>query len=302
MLEDLKIEAQYAGFAFLADTRTLPRLRPHRHVELEFNLVERGSITYVVDGRRFRFPKRTLLWLFSAQEHQLVDRTDDARYYVAVFKPDLIRNACTEPKYASLARGAPEDPARVLHAELPPESFDLLRRTIDSVLEDGLNPDLLSREAGFGVTAGFHYEHHDPNWLNAGLRLLLLHGWRLQRALTGATRAVRLHTAVRQALALLSDEVEPGDLRELARRCGVSDAHLSRTFARQVGVPISRYRNALRLRRFWDACHRTPAPNLTDAAYSAGFGSYAQFFKVFHSAYGCGPRDCIGSDRAESLS
>lgn len=299
MLEDLKIDPRYDGFAFLADTRSLPRLRPHRHIELELNLVERGEITYVVAGRRVRFRKRTLLWMFPSQEHQLVDQSGDARYYVAVFKPDLIRDACRGDDYAPLLRDAVEAGDKVaLHTELTTESFDRLSRAIDQLTAGGPDPDLLSREAGFGFGSDFRYEHHDPDWLNAGLRFLLLMAWRMQRGRVGESRAVTLHPAVRKAMVLMTEESdEPESLASLAVQCEVSEAHLSRMFSRQVGVPITRYRNSLRLSRFWDAYRRSTRPSVTAAAYAAGFGSYAQFYKVFHESYRTGPREYLAEAR-----
>lgn len=64
---------------FLAESvRNPPMLRPHRHVELELNLVVGGEIRYVVDDKSYHFPSGTLLRLFPGQVHQLVDRTPDA--------------------------------------------------------------------------------------------------------------------------------------------------------------------------------------------------------------------------------
>jgi gentisate 1,2-dioxygenase len=98
MRQFLKIGRRYDGFLFLAEAVRNPQmLRSHHHAELELNLVVRGSITYVVEGRRFKFDARTLLWLFPAQEHHLVDQTSDAQYYVAVFKPSLIARSCRTP-------------------------------------------------------------------------------------------------------------------------------------------------------------------------------------------------------------
>ncbi len=302
MLENLKLGPRYDGFLFLAESaRNPPALRPHHHVELELNLVVNGTITYVVGGRRFSFPKRTLLWMFPEQEHQLVDRTVDAQYYVAVFKPGLIARACRGGAYAGLKRKKPEvdaeargEGAAVLHTELAPDAFDLLRRTMDAIVEDGLDPDLLNREAGFGVGSDFRFEHGDPDWLNAGLRHLLLLAWRQQRGRSGAARAVALHPAVRKALALLADGEWEAALGTLAKRCGVSEAYLSRVFARHVGVSLTRYRSSVRLARFWEL-YREPERQRTiaEAVFAAGFGSYAQFYKVFAQAYGRGPRDAL---------
>jgi methylphosphotriester-DNA--protein-cysteine methyltransferase len=297
MLADLKLTPEYDGFLFLAEAaRNPPILRPHRHVELELNLVVRGSITYVVDGRRGTFPHGTLLWIYPSQEHQLVDRTGDAQYYVAVFKPELIESACHRADYAGLKRRE-VDYEGLLHTRLEAESFDLIRRTMDSLMGSSIDPDVLNREAGFGVDSSFSFHHGDPDALNAGLRYLLLLAWRSHHL--GALRggAVALHPAVRKALHLLTTQEWDDDLAQLARRCSVSDAYLSRVFRQQIGVPLSRYRNSVRLGRFWERLQAPDQPTIAEAVYAAGFGSYAQFFKVFVDAYGRGPRECL-QDRA----
>ncbi len=291
MLENLKLGPRYDGFLFLAEAaRNPPVLKPHRHVELELNVVVRGSITYVVGGRRFTFGQRTLLWMFPAQEHQLVDRSGDAQYYVTVFKPGLISQAAGGAGYEGLRRENPEGEG-VLNTKLEPATFDLIRRTMEVTVADGLHPDVLNREAGFGVGSDFAFEHGDPDALNAALRHLLLLCWRCQRGRLTPDGAVVLHPAVRQALALLGEGAWDDDLAGLARRCGVSEAYLSRVFARQVGVPLNRYRNSVRLGRFLELRRSGEGRTLTELAYEAGFGSYAQFFKIYVQAYGQGPRE-----------
>jgi AraC-like DNA-binding protein len=296
VLQNLKIGSKYDGFLYLAESvRNLPKLGSHHHVELELNVVVRGSITYVAGGRRFTFTKRTLLWLFPAQEHQLVDRSDDAEFYVAVFKPALIKRSCRSSAYAELRRRRISG-GRVLHTLLEPESFDLIRQTMDALMQGSLDPDVLNRECGFGVGADFCFEHADPDGLNAGLHHLLLLCWRCQQGGKRQRKEVTLHPAVHKALELLGEDQWANDLAQLARRCGVSEAHLSRTFARQIGVPLSRYRNSLRLSRFWVHYRKSGQNTLIEAVYAAGFGSYAQFYKVFTKAYGSGPRKCLRTE------
>jgi AraC-like DNA-binding protein len=292
MLENLKLGAAYEGFLFLAESvRNPPVLRPHYHVELELNLVAQGSITYVVGGQRFSFEKRTLLWMFPAQEHQLVDRTADAQYYVAVFKPDLIGRACRGQRYKDLKRKKLATEG-VLHTVLSPQDFDQLRREMDSIIADGIDADLLNREAGFGLSSEFSFQHNDPDWLNAGLRHLLLSSWRLQQGRGGTNKQVDLHPAVKKALKIMEQEtdIEPVPL---AKQCGVSEAYLSRIFHKQVGVKINRYRNSVRLSRFWDAYRSPDNHTVIDAVYAAGFGSYAQFYRIFAETYGKGPREAL---------
>lgn len=292
MLENLKILPEYDGFLFLAESvRNPPALKPHHHPELELNLVVEGEITYVVGRKRYTFGKRTLLWMFPDQEHHLVDRSNEAAYYVAVFKPEMISRTCRGQRYAGLKRKTFAK-GGVLNTSLDPKSFDLVRGTMDALASEGIDADLLNREAGFGLSPNFSYRHNDPDWLNAGLRHLLLLCWRHQRkAEIGGE--VALHPAIRKALDLMSTNEQTGDLSEIAARCGVSASYLSRLFGQQIGVPLTRYRNSIRLSCFWDRLRDSPQSDLLAIVHDAGFGSYAQFYRVFKNAYGVGPRESL---------
>jgi methylphosphotriester-DNA--protein-cysteine methyltransferase len=293
MLVDLKLDREYDGLLYLAESaRNLQRIESHHHAELELNLVVQGTITYVMNGCRFTFTPRTILWLFPEQEHQLVDRSDNARFYVVAFKPSLIDKSCHTAAYEGLKR-APDDGDHILSTVLDPKSFDLVCKVLDSLMQTSLDADLLNREAGFGPASNFRFAHRDPDSLNAGLHYLLLHCWSKQFRTQARRDAVALHPAVRRALKLLSEDVNEQDLAELAKACGTSKSYLSRTFHRQIGVPLNRYRNSLRLARFFEQYRQPDTLTLAEAVYAAGFGSYAQFYKVFVQAYGCGPRECL---------
>jgi AraC-like DNA-binding protein len=290
VLENLKIGKGYAGFLYLVEsTRNPPKLQSHHHVELELNLVVRGTIAYIVGGKRFTFTARTMLWLFPGHEHQLVDRSDDAQCYVAVFKPSLMNNLCKTTRYVGL-RANQNEHGGLLKTLLKPDAFDLIRKTMDCLMQGSLDANLLNHEAGFGAASNFAFEHGDPDGLNAGLHHLLLLCWRSQAAGQVQGDVVTLHPAVHRAIKLLSEGEWQKDLAQLARACGVSEAHLSRTFHRQIGISMTRYRNSLRLSRFWEEYRQPAQKNLTEAVYAAGFGSYAQFYKVFVQTYGHGPR------------
>lgn len=290
VLANLKLDPIYDGLLFLAESvRNLPSMRSHHHAELELNLVVQGTITYVVGSDRFAFGPGTLLWMFPSQEHQMVDRTNDAQYYVAVFKPELIERSCHAEIYKGLKRKKAER-GKVVHTILDPETFDFLRRMMSRMMERSLEPDILNHEAGFGVGSDFRYWHGDPDGLNAGLHHLLLLCWRLQQAEGVQHRAVSLHPAISKAIEVLADDDWSGTLGELARQCGLSEAHFSRLFAQQIGVPLNRYRNSLRLTRFLEYYRKPAQPTIMEAVYASGFGSYAQFHKFFTAAYGQGPR------------
>jgi len=298
MLADLKLRKIYDGLLFLGESaRNPPKIASHHHIELEMNLIVQGTVTYVVNERRFTYRPRTLLWLFPKQEHQIVDRSDDAKFFVAVFKPSLIARCCRTNAYRGLRRPNNERDG-VLNVLLEPASFDLIRKTMDSLMRGSLDPDVLNQEGGFGVESKFSFEHGDPEGLNAGLHHLLLLCWRSMRSGQVLGDGEALHPVVQRALNVLSEPECDHNLGELARICGASPAHLSRTFRRQIGIPLNRYRNSVRLSRFMEQYRKSGQKNLSEAVYASGFGSYAQFYKVFTQAYGCGPRACLARFRS----
>ncbi len=293
VLADLKLRAEYDGLIYLAESqRKLPSLQSHHHRELELNFVVQGAITYVVDGHRFRFSPGTLLWLFPGREHQLIARSENARFYVVVFTPSLIDKACHIGRYQELKQ-SPEGRDKLASTVLDPKRFDLISKMMASLMDGALDSDLLNREAGFGAASDFRFEHPDPDALNAGLQYLLLLCWRYQTEANTSGEAIALHPAVKRAIRILSESDAGQNLDALSRACGASKSYLSRTFHRQVGVPLHQYRNSLRLARFFEVYRGAGESTMAEAVYGAGFGSYAQFYKVFTQAYGCGPRECF---------
>jgi AraC-like DNA-binding protein len=84
---------------------------------------------------------------------------------------------------------------------------------------------------------------------------------------------------------------EPGiGCKELADRLGLSHNHFTRVFRAEVGMSVVEYRNRLRLDRFnWLV--QKDRPNLGEAAIASGFGSYAQFHRVFRAYRNTTPRE-----------
>ncbi len=95
-----------------------------------------------------------------------------------------------------------------------------------------------------------------------------------------------MHPAVERAARILRDEPGRDDLRQLARRAGLSSPKLSRVFKEQIGLSISQFRNRRRLERFLKLYGRGRRVGAMEAALEAGFGSYAQFYRVFKRAMG----------------
>jgi AraC-like DNA-binding protein len=78
----------------------------------------------------------------------------------------------------------------------------------------------------------------------------------------------------------------------LARKHGVSVSRLARAFKAEMGMSIVEHRNGLRLRGFFRLVQA--GRGLLPAALEAGFGSYAQFHRVFRARHKSSPAVFLG--------
>jgi AraC-like DNA-binding protein len=241
------------------------RPRAHRHAELEVNLAVRGTASYLLGDRRYALTPGTLIWLFPGQDHVLVEESADHELWWAVFRPALVARIATTLE------------ARPLLETDPVGQFS---RRLDS-----------TRVRRLG---GVFHEVHDAETgddvlVNTGLAYLLSLAWRAFLDSDDVVEGVDLHPAVETVARLLRADPDAGDLSALARTAHLSSSHLSRIFKEQTGVSISRFRNQQRLQRFLRLYGRGRRTTALAAALEAGFGSYAQFYRVFRQQAGQSP-------------
>jgi AraC-like DNA-binding protein len=132
-------------------------------------------------------------------------------------------------------------------------------------------------------------EEVDDTLFNLGLSYLLLRAWHDFLDSDDIVGGVDVHPAVDRAARLLHADPDVGSLAELARTVGLSPSHLSRLFTNQVGLSISRFRNQQRLQRFVRLYGNGRRATALAAAHQAGFGSYAQFYRVVRQETGHNP-------------
>jgi AraC-like DNA-binding protein len=121
----------------------------------------------------------------------------------------------------------------------------------------------------------------------------ILERHRAESGLPGAeVRSGRTVAAsVRKALKLMDKDLSLGteDLAELA---GTSPKQLARLFRKDIGESLVAFRNRRRVERFFAFTDGT-SENLLQAALAAGFGSYAQFHRVFRALLGASPSEYL---------
>ncbi|MEM6553392.1 MAG: AraC family transcriptional regulator [Planctomycetota bacterium] len=256
--------------------------RGHRHREWEINLVVRGRAVYAVEGQRVEIRRDSLLWLLPSQGHVLLEHSANLAMYVVVIDPVLLGGLAGGPGFEAwpgwLDGG--RVPNRVLHRVVEGSVSERLAGLCGALEQPGGSA---VREGGRG---GSHYE--------AGLVWLGGEAWRAYAEARDGPAGSHLHPAVEAAVDWLdrhAHELEADDLDAVARRCHVSRPHLSRLFHRQTGQTLTAFRTRRRVERFLGLIERGAVGSLTEAAYAAGFGSYAQAFRSVKALTGQGPRE-----------
>jgi AraC-like DNA-binding protein len=107
-----------------------------------------------------------------------------------------------------------------------------------------------------------------------------------------------MHPVIREVTKLLVRDPTLS-CEALAKQVSMSAGQLARTFKKHTQVSIVEHRNELRLARFLNRVD-TQASNLLGAALEAGFGSYAQFHRVFRGRFGQTPREYLLEHRQSS--
>ena len=98
---------------------------------------------------------------------------------------------------------------------------------------------------------------------------------------------------VSATVAMLAKDPAMGG-KQMAAKLELSLSRLARVFKAEMGMSLVEYRNRLRLDRFAVLLDRGRT-NLLEAALAAGFGSYAQFHRVFRALRHMTPRAYLQS-------
>ena len=244
----------------------LPLRTPHAHDELELVLIIRGHSNWVLGNRKYAVGPGHLIWLFPGQPHMMTVASADFTFWVAKFEADLVRRHSRGSNLKALRQ-----------ADAPGCFCCTPNRQDAQALQDLLE----------GVQAAQDF----PERYEAGLGYLLLSAWDTIQSSGEAKADTELHPAVVRAYRALQEGDMSASLMDVVGQVGLSQSQLSRLFRRQVGMTMVQFRNRQRLERFIQLYGQGQRINMLDAALTAGFGSYPQFYRVFRDFMGCTPQE-----------
>ncbi len=236
----------------------------HSHPEIEANLIETGTCRYLIDDRVQSLTCGDLFWLFPEQQHMIIEASADLSLWVVLARPQFLAQRTRRVPSSGSERPQFARPRRLREAE---------RRHLTAV-------------AASLVASEDDAAHHADGlawWFEEACRITESQSGRLGRP---------MHPAIVKALALL-DANPSMPLPELARVVHMSASRLSHLFSEQLERSVTAHRNQVRLRRFQERVQSGECRNLTEAAFHAGFGSYAQFARVLRAGTGVTPRKLL---------
>jgi AraC-like DNA-binding protein/mannose-6-phosphate isomerase-like protein (cupin superfamily) len=233
----------------------------HRHRALEMNLVVAGRGRYEVNGCHHVLGTGSILWIPSGAAHYLEERSSDFSMWIVAAERDLFGSSNPSDFAESMFQGYSEAaPAKVL----PEQETNWLDRELARI--QGSQSNVL---------------------LRAGLTYTLLRAWEATRAAPPIPPGKLLSAPLHRALALLEADARLSR-EDLAERVCITPERLGRLFQSELGIGFIEHRNRIRLQRFLDI-HRSGRMTLLGACLEAGFGSYAQFHRVFTEILGDAP-------------
>jgi len=263
VLQVLPVPTALEGAVWHHRPNFLRSIPPHRHEELELNISVRGRATYLVEDRHYELSRGSLVWLFPGQNHVLLEQSEDHEMWIVVFRPKLVRATSKNEACQQLRQSRPEGDFCKVLGQAPAARL----ATLAAELSDSMD---------------------DPPRFNAGLSYLLLSAWAEHSQSPGIILGKEVHPSVERAAAALREDPTL-DVGAVARRAGLSASRLGFLFHEQTGLTLLDFRHRQRLERFrvyyGDGKRRT----LLEAALEAGFGSYAQFYRIHRRLTGLSP-------------
>ncbi|GCE15894.1 helix-turn-helix domain-containing protein [Tengunoibacter tsumagoiensis] len=271
-LNDEFVENQIMGLAGEWRPATIMP-RPHRHNEIELNVVETGSITYLFGGSRISIRPNHLAIFWGATPHQVVHIEPDSHFHWITIPFSLF-----------------------MQCHLPDTLLQQIigGKFLQYVLEE------LCQE----ICIRLHQWHHDMKAqtpehnkiilleLEASLRRILLsvpHPSSEQDQHHG-TASTTLNKVEEIAAFIAESYTQPLKVEQIASHVHLHPNYAMSLFRKHVGISITEYINQYRVAHAQRLLLTSDA-NVSEIALSAGFGSVSRFYSVFKEAYGQDPTD-----------
>jgi AraC-like DNA-binding protein len=249
----------------------------HRHHDLEFNYLLRGTTQYLVGGALVDLPLRRLCVLWGAMPHQVVVSTPARRKFLATIPLSqvMLRNLPPEFLRELLGRGVVIEPQERGGDEL------LLRQW-----QRDLNTKRKARRALVESEIAARLQRLALDWVEDESRADAASQAESTPSAAGGD-ALRY---AQQMAALISEKFgEELSVSDIARHVGLHPGYAMTLFRAQTGSTLNAYLTRQRIAHAQRLLATTSLPIL-EIAGESGFNSLSRFYEAFKAEAHCTPR------------
>lgn len=245
--------------------------RCDRHNEIELNLLERGSVTYLMGGQKVTLPAGRLAVFWAGIPHQIVEFTGLSEYFVLTLPLVwFLQWQLPEPFTQEILRGGmllePEEGRLVV--DLP-----LLR-----LWSDDLQSGLAERRQASLLE------------LEARLRRLALSVGTERKKFPPRIEGASLSKAEEIACFIAQNYTRTLSAASIGQEVGLHPNYAMALFQQTFGTTLTKYLTQHRLAHAQRLLITTAEP-VVQVAFSSGFGSLSRFNETFRQHCGCTPRE-----------
>lgn len=262
-----------------------PMHRPDRHNEIELNLLERGSLTYLLGGNTVTIPARRLAVFWAAIPHQIISSKDNPEYFVATI-PLVWFLQCKFPAHFVDA---------VMHARVVLDP-DPKPRDGDLEMFGCWVHDFETEEASQRQRASFL--EIEARLLRFALALPPEATANPSRFPPSVMQAAGLNHVEQMACFIARNYNDRLTAEQIGCAVGLHPNYAMAVFKKSMGITIidcvTQYRvtHAQRLLATTDT-------KIIDVAMSSGFASISRFYEAFRRWCGCTPKEYRRSHKVQ---
>jgi AraC family transcriptional regulator, melibiose operon regulatory protein len=249
--------------------------RPDRHNEIELNLLESGSITYLSGGRKVKIDAHRLAVFWAAIPHQIIDIVGRHTYFVATLPLAWFLQCGFDDRLVQpiLHGQFLSDPS----TERGTSDTELFRRWFSDLKKAGApgrRAMMLELEARLvRLASSLPSRNSNP-----------------RPARTGAIEAQRLTKAEQMACFIAQHYLEPLSVEQISQSVQLHPNYAMNLFKRVFSTTVTDYVSQHRISHS-QRLLATTDEKILSVALSSGFGSISRFNSVFRRACGTSPKE-----------
>jgi AraC-like DNA-binding protein len=267
--------------AFVAETHIVePMPEAHWHDHVEINVIIRGGMTYLINGKQVSLHEGGIYCFWAAVPHQVISAVDDTKL-VCIYMPfadflSLVVSSSFRDELLTghVMTGDGADATDVATVTRWAEQWDSADEQSANILRDEVR---------------------------LRVRRLALNPCRadkVKRVEQTHAKGEFAHIADKRTIARVqamtsfinNEFMKPIDVSDVAKLSGLHPSNATATFRKVLGQSIAQYLRQRRLNHALKLLADTDMA-ITEVAYESGHGSLTRFYDAFQRQVGCTPKD-----------